>query len=390
MRLFSRFLLVFGALAGVLAVTLAAGLRQGLLALLGIGFGAVLQGARFGFTTGWRDFIERRDPQGLWAQMLLMVLAAALTLPLLAGSGGELVGAVAPLTISLVLGAFLFGAAMQLADGCGSGTLYKAGGGSPLSFVVLPTFAFGSFLGASHQPAWIELGGLPAVDLLAFGWPTALALTVAGCGLVAWLAGRVARNARGDAPPSPQAVAEQLVRTGTASFVAAARPAQSRWATRWWLGALLLAVLYLAHLVVAGQPWGIVYGMGVWGAKAVSALGWDLSGDAFWGVAPHAQRLVEPILADVTSVTNIGLIYGAIAASRWNGAPKFTAPSGRRLAAAAVAGLVMGYSARMAFGCNVGAYLGGIASASLHGWVWFALAFAGSIVGVRIRRRVGA
>ncbi|HRO37786.1 YeeE/YedE family protein [Thauera sp.] len=390
MRLFSRFLLVFGALAGVLAVTLAAGLRQGLLALLGIGFGAVLQGARFGFTTGWRDFIERRDPQGLWAQMLLMVLAAALTLPLLAGSGGELVGAVAPLTISLVLGAFLFGAAMQLADGCGSGTLYKAGGGSPLSFVVLPTFAFGSFLGASHQPAWIELGGLPAVDLLAFGWPTALALTVAGCSLVAWLAGRVARNARGDAPPSPQAVAEQLVRTGTASFVAAARPAQSRWATRWWLGALLLAVLYLAHLVVAGQPWGIVYGMGVWGAKAVSALGWDLSGDAFWGVAPHAQRLVEPILADVTSVTNIGLIYGAIAASRWNGAPKFTAPSGRRLAAAAVAGLVMGYSARMAFGCNVGAYLGGIASASLHGWVWFALAFAGSIVGVRIRRRVGA
>ena len=149
-------------------------------------------------------------------------------------------------------------------------------------------------------------------------------------------------------------------------------------------------MLYLAHLVVAGQPWGIVYGMGVWGAKAVSALGWDLSGDAFWGVAPHAQRLVEPILADVTSVTNIGLIYGAIAASRWNGAPKFTAPSGRRLAAAAVAGLVMGYSARMAFGCNVGAYLGGIASASLHGWVWFALAFAGSIVGVRIRRRVGA
>lgn len=390
MRWFSRLLLVFGALAGVLGVTLAAGLRQGLLALLGIGFGAVLQGARFGFTTGWRDFIERRDPQGLWAQMLLMVLAAALTLPLLAGSGGELVGAVAPLTISLVLGAFLFGAAMQLADGCGSGTLYKAGGGSPLSFVVLPTFAFGSFLGASHQPAWIELGGLPAVDLLAFGWPTALALTVAGCGLVAWLAGRVARNARGDAPPSPQAVAEQLVRTGTASFVAATRPAQSRWATRWWLGALLLAVLYLAHLVVAGQPWGIVYGMGVWGAKAVSALGWDLSGDAFWGVAPHAQRLVEPILTDVTSVTNIGLIYGAIAASRWNGAPKFTAPSGRRLAAAAVAGLVMGYSARMAFGCNVGAYLGGIASASLHGWVWFALAFAGSIVGVRIRRRVGA
>ena len=393
MRWLNRTFLISGGLAGVLAVTLAAGVRQGLLALLGIGFGAVLQGARFGFTTGWRDFIERRDPQGLWAQMLLMVLAAAFTLPLIAGSGGELVGAVAPLTISLVLGAFLFGAAMQLADGCGSGTLYKAGAGSPLSFVVLPTFAFGSFLGASHQPAWIALGGLPAVDLLAFGWPTALTLTVAACALVALAAGRAARGGRAKvASSAPQAVARDLVRAGTASFVAAApaaAPAMRGWARRWWLGAALLAVLYLLHLLVAGQPWGIVYGMGVWGAKLVGALGWDLSGDAFWGVAPHAQRLVEPVLADVTSVTNIGLIYGAIAASRWNGPAEFSMPSGRRLAAAAIAGLVMGYSARMAFGCNVGAYLGGIASASLHGWVWFALAFAGSIFGVRIRRRIG-
>ena len=393
MRWLNRTLLISGGLAGVLAVTLAAGVRQGLLALLGIGFGAVLQGARFGFTTGWRDFIERRDPQGLWAQMLLMVLAAAFTLPLIAGSGGELVGAVAPLTISLVLGAFLFGAAMQLADGCGSGTLYKAGAGSPLSFVVLPTFAFGSFLGASHQPAWIALGGLPAVDLLAFGWPTALTLTVAACALVALAAGRAARGGRARvASSAPQAVARDLVRAGTASFVAAtpvAAPAMRGWARRWWLGAALLAVLYLLHLLVAGQPWGIVYGMGVWGAKLVGALGWDLSADAFWGVAPHAQRLVEPVLADVTSVTNIGLIYGAIAASRWNGPAEFSLPSGRRLAAAAIAGLVMGYSARMAFGCNVGAYLGGIASASLHGWVWFALAFAGSIFGVRIRRRIG-
>lgn len=358
MRAVSRALLVFGGLAGVLAVMVAAGLRQGLLTLLGIGFGAVLQGARFGFTTGWRDYIERRDPQGMWAQMLLMVLAAAFTLPLIAGSGGELVGAVAPLTLSLVLGAFLFGAAMQLADGCGSGTLYKAAGGAPLSFAVLPTFALGSFVGASHQPAWIALGGLPAVDLLALGWPVALALTVLACGIVAWL---VARSPR---------------RQGTG------------WARRWWLGAVLLAVLYLLHLVVAGQPWGIVYGIGVWGAKAAAALGWSPVGDAFWGVEPHALRLAEPILADVTSVTNIGLIYGAIAASRWNGVPDINLPSRRRLIAACIAGLVMGYSSRMAFGCNVGAYLGGIASASLHGWVWFALAFAGSIVGVRIRQRV--
>ena len=391
MSYFSRLLLIGGGVVGVLAVTLAAGVRQGLLTLLGIGFGVVLQAARFGFTTGWRDLIERRDPQGLWAQMLLMVLAAGVSLPLIAASGGELVGAVAPLTISLVLGAFLFGAAMQLADGCGSGTLYKAGAGAPLSFAVLPTFALGSFVGASHQPGWIALGGLPPIDLLVLGWPTALALTVAGCGLVAWLAARVARRPQ----LTPQELAQQLVCAGTASFVAATPAAETPgttrgWSRRWWLGALLLAVLYGVHLVVAGQPWGIVYGIGVWGAKLASALGWSAVGDPFWGVDPHALRLTEPVLADVTSVTNLGLIYGALAAARWNGPANFKLPSRRRLIAACIAGLVMGYSSRMAFGCNVGAYLGGIASASVHGWVWFALAFAGSILGVRIRRRVNA
>jgi hypothetical protein len=243
-----------------------------------------------------------------------------------------------------------------------------------LSFAVLPTFMIGSFVGASHQPAWIALGGLPAIDLLQFGWPTAVAITVAGCGLVALWVGRAAKNAQ-------PAFAAQ-------SVGAAAVNSGSGWARRWWLGALLLAGLYLLHMLIAGQPWGIVYGVGVWGAKIASALGWSPVGDPFWGVAPHATRLAEPLLADITSVTNIGLIYGAIAASRWNGTPNIRMPSNRRLIAACIAGLVMGYASRMAFGCNVGAYLGGIASASVHGWVWFALAFAGSILGVRLRTRL--
>lgn len=381
MRFFPRLLFVLGGLAGVFAVMLAAGVRQGLLALLGIGFGAVLQGARFGFTTGWRDYIERRDPQGLWAQMLLLGLAAALTLPLLASNPGELVGAVAPLTLSLVLGAFLFGAAMQLADGCGSGTLYKAGAGAPLSVVVLPTFAIGSFVGGSHQPAWIALGGLPAVDLLRYGWPAALLVTVAGCGMVAWLAAHGARqNTLARVTGNPAALPQALD----------AASGYGGWARRWWIGALLLAALYTLHLVVAGQPWGIVYGIGLWGAKVASALGWSAAGDPFWSAAPHALRLAEPVLADVTSVTNLGLIYGALATARWNGPAAFRLPPARRLVAASVAGLVMGYSSRMAFGCNVGAFFGGVASASLHGWVWFVLAFAGSIVGVRLRRRIAA
>jgi len=35
--------------------------------------------------------------------------------------------------------------------------------------------------------------------------------------------------------------------------------------------------------------------------------------------------------------------------------------------------------------CNIGAYLGGIASMSLHGWVWGIMALLGTWIGLRAR-----
>jgi hypothetical protein len=50
---------------------------------------------------------------------------------------------------------------------------------------------------------------------------------------------------------------------------------------------------------------------------------------------------------------------------------------------------LMGYSSRLAFGCNVGAMLSGISTGSLHGWIWVVLAFAGTLIGIRLRHRFG-
>ena len=57
--------------------------------------------------------------------------------------------------------------------------------------------------------------------------------------------------------------------------------------------------------------------------------------------------------------------------------------------AAVVGGLLMGYGARLAFGCNIGAYFSGIASGSLHGWLWFLAALAGTWIGLRLRPLFG-
>jgi hypothetical protein len=115
----------------------------------------------------------------------------------------------------------------------------------------------------------------------------------------------------------------------------------------------------------------------------------ELSGFAFWDAPGNAGRLAESLLLDVTSVTNLGILLGAGLANCWKGefAPQVTLTP-RLWIAGAGAGLLLGYASRLAYGCNVGAFFSGIASGSLHGWVWFASAFAGSWVGVRLRNRL--
>ena len=116
-----------------------------------------LAGKRFGFTTGWRMLVEEKDGSGIFGQLLLLALAAALAMPLL-GHFPELTAALGPPSISLLVGAFVFGLCMQIADGCGSGTLYKAGLGIPMNAAILPLFALGSFLGSLHLGFWLDLG----------------------------------------------------------------------------------------------------------------------------------------------------------------------------------------------------------------------------------------
>lgn len=350
--------LAVGAVALVAAAALAAGPRAGLLVAVGLGLGLVLEGLRFGFAGPWRLMIAERDARGLLAQLLAIGLTAAVAFPLIAGAGGELTAAHAPVGLAMIAGAFVFGVAMQVVMGCGSGTLVNAGSGNAIGLVALGGFVAGSFLGTLHLGWWTGLGSLPVISAQsALGPQAGLAATLAALAVVA---GALAwRAAPGKRRP----------------------PARLLWA------AALVAGLALLNLVIAGQPWGIVYGLGLWGAKLAQAGGADLAATAFWAAPQHAERLGASVLTDVTSLTNIGLIAGAFVVMRWKADPGAPAQALalRGWAGVALAGLVMGYAARLAFGCNVGAFFSGISTGSLHGWVWFAAAFAGSAVGLRLR-----
>ncbi|MEC5325335.1 YeeE/YedE family protein [Aurantimonas sp. A3-2-R12] len=353
-----RSALILLALAAALAVAATAGARYGLLLLIGLGFGITLEGLRFGFAGPWRAMIVRREPAGLLAQLVAIAIVAVVAIPLITQNGTELIGAHAPVGFAMLGGAFVFGAAMQVVLGCGSGTLVNAGSGNLVGVLALPFFAIGSFAGAYHLTWWTDLGTAPVV---VFDGYDGVAVTLAGLAAIA-----------------------------TAALWLAA-PGTRRIPRRLWLAAGLLAAFALANLVVAGQPWGVVYGLGLWAAKGAGALGADLSASPFWSAPTNVERLGQSILTDVTSLTNLGIVGGAFLVAAWRHG--FTQPVPdlplRAWAATVVAGLLLGYSSRLAFGCNVGAFFSGVSTGSLHGWAWFVMAFAGAWVGIRLRPALG-
>jgi uncharacterized membrane protein YedE/YeeE len=379
---------VIGAAAGLLALAGAAVMAQGRAglwaALLGALAGVSLYHARFGFTSAWRRMMRERRGAGLRAQMLLIALICAASFPLMAW--GEVIGlpargAILPMGVASALGACLFGAGMQLGGGCASGTLYTVGGGSSRMLVTLAFFVAGSVWATADWAFWESLPRTRAgVSLVgALGPLPALAAMAALLGAIAWGSMVMERRAHGALEGSAHGAPE-----GSAHGASLAR---GPWSLR--QGAIALALVGIGCFALLERPWGVTAGFALWGAKAAQALGATPEAWPYW-TGWRAGQLASPVVADATSVMNIGIVLGALAAA---GAAGAFAPvwrlSARDLATAAIGGLLMGYGARLAYGCNIGAYLGGLTSGSLHGLWWLVWGAAGSAVGVVARARLG-
>ena len=356
--------------------------RHALLFLIAVGLGVTLLHASFGFSSVWRNFIRKRESAGLRAQLLLFMVTTVLFFPVLdqAVPGLRASGALGPVGISVLVGAFLFGIGMELGSGCGSGTLFTVGGGHVNMLVTLAFFIVGSLIGTAHLPWWTSLPNIGRVSALQElgGWlPAAAAQIAVLAGL--FLAVRhleLRRHGR----LRPLTLSDE-------------RPLSERlvigpWSWAW--GVAGLALFSFLTLLVAGYPWSITFAFGLWGAKIYAALGGDPGQWAYWSSGYPALALQRPVLADVTSVMDFGIILGAMLAAALAG--KF-APAKqidtRLIAASVIGGLLLGYGARLAFGCNIGGMFAGIASGSLHGWLWMLSGFIGTWAGVRIRVWVG-
>ncbi len=366
-------------LGGATYVADAASGRQAALYLLGAVLGLVLYHAAFGFASGWRAFVAEGRGANLRAQMLMLAVASAIFLPVLDGGslfGRGVGGAVAPAGVSVLVGAFLFGIGMQLGGGCASGTLYTVGGGSGRMVVTLVFFMAGSLLGTANLPWWLsETPKLGAISLLEeWGLAGALSAQLGAFALIALATVAIERRRHGRLDHGPRGAGRGGWR----------RLLQGPWPLFW--GAILLALLNVATLGLAGHPWTISFGYTLWGAQAATALGVDVASWEFWTWSYPKQALADGILGQSTSVMNLGIIAGAFLAAGLAGSfGPVRNLSWRGALAAALGGLLMGYGARLAFGCNIGAYFSGIASGSLHGWLWLGAALLGTYAGLALR-----
>jgi hypothetical protein len=321
-----------------------------------LALGGVFMVAEFSYTAAFRNVLIRRDGSGLAAGLLVAAVAALVIIPVTALVPGY-AGYVSPVSCSVVIGAVLFTAGMQLANGCASGSLYAAGAGSRRLWIALPFFILGSVLGTLILPAAERLPSAGAIGLgLAFGPWLGLLATLGVLGIAIF-----ALVGRGPRPRVNQVGA-----------------------------AVLIGVLAAIAFLLSGIPWGVTWGFTVWGAKVAAAVGLPIAHATFWR-APAAQAALHGSVLDVpSSLMDFGMLLGAMLPAAWRGRFRsWSWPGIRGATAAVLGGTFMGVGARLAFGCNIGALVGGLSSGSLHGLLWLIAGLAGTWIGVKLRPLFG-
>lgn len=289
---------------------------------VGLLFGFVLQRGRFCMYTAFRDLLLARDATLFRAYVLALLVQMAI-IHALAAFGLLVVPTFGFPWLAAVAGAFVFGLGIVLAGGCSSGTWYRVGEGMVGSWMAALGYCIGvgatfwgilapaaRYLRAFRAPAGAE--SLPG--LLGAPKGAVLAVLLAGGGI--WLA----------RSPRPRAFTGWgWTTTGAAiGLVAALAWVASEAAGRSFGLSMTGPSGALVRYVTAGDP---------------SAAGWGM-----WSL--------------------VGVPLGALLAAGLSGEFKWRAPEPERMAKQLAGGVLMGFGAATAGGCNIGHSLTGLAALS--------------------------
>ena len=140
-------------------------------------------------------------------------------------------------------------------------------------------------------------------------------------------------------------------------------------------------VLSAYYFGLTGTFWAVTGEFTRWGGHALQFAGVDISN---WGYFKILGMQGTP-LTRIDGVMIIGMLVGCFSAALWANNVKLRHPTHRiRVFQALAGGIIAGFGARLAMGCNLAAFFTGIPQFSLHAW-FFAIATAiGSLAGAKV------
>jgi uncharacterized protein len=143
----------------------------------------------------------------------------------------------------------------------------------------------------------------------------------------------------------------------------------------YWVGALILGILNILVLIVRREPWGVTLNLEIWAEWVGTNL----------GLLDDRGFTLNNLLSYSGTYLNLGVLLGSFWATLVASQFRFRPIRNKKfLYSALIGGFLMGYGARIAYGCNIGALLNGIASSSLTGWIFMIATFLGTLLGSRL------
>ncbi len=362
---------------------------------IGLGFGIFLQKGRFCFVSAFRDFFAYRDNRVLRGVIAgILTMTAGVSIAYFFGASADHFW-VPKFGLSSLIGGFVFGIGMTVAGGCASGTLYRAAQGYVhywlvLLFTILGYFVFAELFASVFLPYFFQplqvFDGVAAFLVVPRSAAPFVSLSVVIAAAVVYRAvhrtvPRVSASApipKGLTPiiPSNILMASRQSSEITSSSGGFLTYLRKPWSTtRCGIGIGLLASLWFvvwSTWSVTGPEarWAGFFLANIFGAQYVSS-------HPYWGGVIFADHGLT-ISPDMLMLA--ALMAGALLASFWSGDFRIRKANKKRIPNVILGGLLMGFGARLAPGCNISNAFGGLAILSLSS----AVATLGLVLGVYV------
>jgi len=308
--------------------------------IIGAIFGFILQRGRFCMNSAFRDILLLKDYK--LAKAVTVSLAVLMVGFAIFAFGGIITLSPKPFKpIAAIVGGLVFGIGMVFAGGCASGTTYRVGEGMMGSFVAAIGLTVGALMTAGGVLSDVKLA-LQSITigtkLTLFGEFDALItpifmliIGIVGIVLMFYFWGWSALKRKLDAK-------EPLIKTD--NFVESA----FKKGYPWWVTGILIGLILTAGFVASNGVVGITGG---W----MNISSWLTSGSMLaW-----------------TGFIIFGILIGAMVSAIISKEFKFRLPKeGFTLLKQFFGGLLMGFGAVTALGCNITNILGGVPQLSLH------------------------